>query len=129
MFNYSFFCRFLIWWRRVFVITIKEKIVGFISYMAIPFTSNLFCLQVCVAQGNRGKGIGVKLLTHLKAVGAKLHQARHVWCHTLKPKALIWFKNKMKWKVRGSAFGLSVIQSPEIEKEFLALPMLDSEEE
>jgi ribosomal protein S18 acetylase RimI-like enzyme len=117
IFNYWFFYKLLIWWDRVFVVIIKKQVVAFASYLSIPGTDDVFFLQIGVDPSCQGQGVGKRLVHHLQAVVAKLHQAKNIWAHTLKPKALSWFRDKMKFRLIGSAFGVSVIKREELKPE------------
>ena len=85
------------------------KIIGFICFFPMPFSTDAFVLQVCLSGKYQSKGLGKNLLKRAYETLRNKYKVTKIWAHTLKERSLKFFK-KQKWIPSWSFLNITVLQ-------------------
>jgi len=92
--------------KRILVLVdkVKEKVVGFLSYIKLPLAKAGFLMQIGLRPNCRERGLGSKLLDRfIKRL--KRQDVDEIYAHTLRSKAAAWFK-KRGWSIKMKVMNL-----------------------
>lgn len=75
-----------------------NRILGYITYLPIPFSDSVICLQIGIHPAAQRQGLGGKLMDHLKTVARACYGSTRIWIYTLSDAALRWYCDKRGWE-------------------------------